>query len=66
MTVTLLKPHMSETQIWENSAAANPPSRGRQRLIDRQQQIRSGDGDEANASHGVSIAYPPRELPNIV
>jgi hypothetical protein len=66
MTVRQYEPGLDPTQAWERSAEANPPSRGRQRLIDRQQQIRSGDGNEANAAHGVSRDFPPRETPGIV
>jgi hypothetical protein len=36
MTVRQYEPGLDPTQAWERSAEANPPSRGRQRLIDRQ------------------------------
>jgi hypothetical protein len=61
-----LNPTPSETQAWERSAAANPPSHGRARAIARRDKIRRGDGNAANASHSDSIAYPQREIRGVV
>jgi hypothetical protein len=49
MTLKQLRPHRSETQDWERSAERNPAAASRQRLIERRDQIRRGDGDKANA-----------------
>jgi hypothetical protein len=60
------KPGLDDTQAWERSAAANPPSEGRARAIARQDEIRRGDGNPANATRSTSIAYPQRETPGVV
>lgn len=64
MSVTVLKPHQSETQTWERSAEANPASRGMLRAIDRLAEIRAGDGNPADAAREDVLAYPRREIPD--
>jgi hypothetical protein len=66
MTVEREKFGLSETQAFERSAAANPRSRGDIRATARREDIRAGYGDPANATQQSSIAYPRREVPNIV
>jgi hypothetical protein len=66
MTPTRNPPGLNETQAWERSAAANPRSRGDIRAVARREEIRAGDGNKADATQQSSIAYPRREVPNIV
>ena len=63
MTVTRYEPGLSDTQRWERSPAANPPSQGRQRAIERHAEISSGNGNPDAAASEDVLAYPRREIP---
>jgi hypothetical protein len=65
MTAKLLRPHRSEVQDWEHSAERNPQSRGQRRALERQAEIRAGDGSAKDAAAEMPLAYPPREIPRV-
>ena len=64
MTVWRFDPGLNETQQWERSRERNSPSQGRQRAIERRDQIRAGNGSEEDASRDRGGPWPLRETPN--
>jgi hypothetical protein len=61
MSVRRYDPGLNETQAWERSAERNPPSRGRERAIERHNQITRGDGSKENASREKGGPFPLRD-----